>query len=467
MLKDLAKHIIDIFVELLRQEEIWLFLFIVGLGGALLIALPSGGFNLVRLILSLWWLWGAWILWKLFWPTILHWRQERYKAEKLSFVLLELLIPREVKKSPQAMEQVLRGLHALRVTPDGVKESYVEGILPTWFSLEAASFGGEVHFYIRCFKKNRNLVEAAFFSYYTDVEVVEVPDYVETKFPQTIQEMYERNYSIWGAEVTLSKESIYPIKMYPDFESIDEDKQFDPISVLLEFLGKVQKGEMIGIQILITPARGNWSDPWKSKLEELQKPPMMEVSVGDEKGSTREMAIGRTPGQVDVLEAVEKNISKPAFSTIIRFIQLSPQGIYTRAFSRLGVTSVFHQYSALNLNSFRINYKVSPTTGLRYWPHIFPGVRLEYRKQRLLYNYMHRELPPETWIGKFISSYLLNWNFYSEEFYMNVEGIATLFHPPTIAVLTAPHMKRVESRKTGPPSGLAIFGEEEEIGKYK
>ena len=50
---------------------------------------------------------------------------------------------------------------------------------------------------------------------------------------------------------------------------------------------------------------------------------------------------------------------------------------------------------------------------------------------------------------------------------MNVEGIATLFHPPTAVVLTAPHVKRVESRKVGPPAGLPIFGEEEELEKYK
>jgi hypothetical protein len=50
---------------------------------------------------------------------------------------------------------------------------------------------------------------------------------------------------------------------------------------------------------------------------------------------------------------------------------------------------------------------------------------------------------------------------------MNVEGLATLFHPPTSVVLTAPHIRRVESRKTGPPAGLAIFGEEGEIEKYK
>ena len=69
-------------------------------------------------------------------------------------------------------------------------------------------------------------------------------------------------------------------------------------------------------------------------------------------------------------------------------------------------------------------------------------------------------------MGKFLTSYILNWNIHSKTFELNTESLATLFHPPTRIVLTAPHMVRVESRKTGPPAGLAIFGDEEKIEKF-
>ena len=72
--------------------------------------------------------------------------------------------------------------------------------------------------------------------------------------------------------------------------------------------------------------------------------------------------------------------------------------------------------------------------------------------------YRERYIPPETGAGKFLTSFLYNFNTASKRFPLNVEGMATLFHPPTATVLTAPHMKRVESRKTGPPSGVAIYG---------
>ena len=45
--------------------------------------------------------------------------------------------------------------------------------------------------------------------------------------------------------------------------------------------------------------------------------------------------------------------------------------------------------------------------------------------------------------------------------------LATVFHPPGYLALTGPHVKRVESRKGGPPAGLAIFGGEENVEKLQ
>ena len=76
-------------------------------------------------------------------------------------------------------------------------------------------------------------------------------------------------------------------------------------------------------------------------------------------------------------------------------------------------------------------------------------------------------MPHETFMGKAVTSYFFDWNTKSETYAMTSESVATLFHPPTFSVLTAPHMKRMESKKAGPPAGLAIFGGEKEIEKYQ
>jgi len=467
MIKKSLGAIGEIIIDFFKKEEAWLILFLLGISGLFFITIPSVSFweiiNFLLLFLSYtWWLWFFLIVFPLFHSMFLFWRNEEFKKD-LKFILLEILIPREVQKSAQAMEQVLAALHSLRNAPGDIKETYYEGEVTVPFGLEMISFGGEIHLYVRCQKKQRNLVEAAFFSYYQDVEFIEVEDYVR-QFPQTLEEVYAQGKDIWGTEMVLTKSAAYPIKSYTTFESEAEPKQFDPISTFLEVLGKVDKQEIVGIQFIIAPAGNEWNDKYKDVLEKLQEPITTEIEMGE--GESRRVPISRTPGQYEVLEAVEKNLSKPAFNTMVRFIYMSPKATYYDSFARRGLVGAFNQYAALNLNSFTSNRDVATRTQIWNWPHIFPKIRNQFRKQRLLKNFLIREVPPETWMGRFITSYIFNFNFSTKHFIMNIECLATLFHLPTMVVLTAPHIKRNESKKAGPPAGIAIFGEDNELEEF-
>lgn len=467
MVNNILEEIFSAVREFLSKEEAWLILALIGVGSVTIFVVPDiDPIQILMTILSFfkytWWLWLFLVLFPIFRNGWIHWRQEMFK-NSLKFILLEIRIPREILKSPQAMEQVLSALHSLRNAPGDIREKYAEGEVTVWFSLELVSFGGEVHFYIRCQKKQRNLVEAAFFSYYHDVEIVEVPDYVD-RFPRNIEELYETGKNMWGTEMVLSREEAYPIKTYPAFESEADDRKFDPISTFLEVLGKLKTGEIVAMQFLIAPGANDWGKQWTAFLEKLQEPATAEMETDE--GGTRHIPVSRSPGQYDVLEAVERNLSKPAFNTLIRFMYISPQDIYYDSFARRGLVGAFNQYGALNLSSLIQNYPVSTRTMIWYWPHVFPNIRNEFKKQRLLFNYRKREVPPETWIGRLITSKFFNWNFTSRRFMMNVEGIATIFHLPTSIVLTAPHIKRNESKKGGAPAGLSIYGDDEEIQRF-
>src|SRR3989344_5768370 len=196
--------------------------------------------------------------------TWLFWKQEEFK-EKMPFILVELRMPREVRKSPRAMEQILSAIHALRNFAGDFSEIWLDGEVTRWYSLELVSFGGEVHFYMRMYKKQRDLIEAAFYSYYPDLEIVDAEDYTK-RLPHTVGELYQRGYDMWGAELKLTKEDAYPIKSYLDFEAVDEERQYDPISLALEVLGKLKSEEIIAIQILLEPASSKWKDEWKELI---------------------------------------------------------------------------------------------------------------------------------------------------------------------------------------------------------
>ncbi|RMD63946.1 hypothetical protein D6833_05105, partial [Candidatus Parcubacteria bacterium] len=375
----------------------------------------------------------------------------------------------------------------LRNSPSDALEKYWDGEVTRWYSLEMVSFGGEIHYYIRTYYKQRDLVEAAFFSYYPDIEIEEVPDYIE-RLPGTLEELYAQGYDIWGTEMALAKPEAYPIKTYPKFEASEEEKEFDPASAFLEVLAKVKQEEMVGIQILIAPADNEWCNQYQdlvdelraAQLKSLQKkktkwdfssgplPALKEVGREDTTVNPElfRHTLARTPGETDVLEAVERNLSKPAFDTLIRFFYLSPKPLFYDSFARRGITGAFNQYSALNLNYFTQNWNMGTKVSKLRKPFVLVESRKEMRKRRLLYNYQHREMPPDTAIGRILTSHLLHWNV-SKTFKMTTEAIATIFHPPTYVVLTAPHVPRVESKKGGPPAGIPIYGEESDVTQFQ
>lgn len=468
MIRDIVHHAGDVIAELFKKEETWFLLLFLGLSAWLLIAFFEKIWAAVQAFLLFTWpIWLFFIIFPVFVSLWLYVRQAQFKRN-ITWTILELKIPREVKKSPQAMEQVLAAIHSLRNAPGDIREWYWDGEVTRWYALEMVSFGGEMRFFVRVYKGQKHLVQAAFFSYYPDVDLEEVDDYVE-QFPKDMAEVYGKQMDIWGTEMVLAERAAFPIKTYEDFEHMEEEKQFDPISTFLEVLGKLRKEETVGVQILIAPASPKWKDKFEGTVNELKEPATATIQTsggGEEEGGTKEMLIARSPGHIEVLKKVEENLSKPAFDTLIRFIYLSPKEGFSDTFPRRGLAGAFNQYAALNLNSFRQNLKVATRTRIWKWPHIFPKVRNEYRKQRMLLSYRTREVPPETWMGRLVTSYLFNWNFSSKRFPMNVKCLASLYHPPTAVVLTAPHIRRMESRRTGPPAGLSIYGEEGEIERF-
>ena len=96
----------------------------------------------------------------------------------MKYAILDMRIPREVTKSAGHGASV-RAMHSMRNAANNLREIYWDGEVTNWVSLEIAGRGGEVHLCVRCSKSRRPLVEAAFFSSYQDVELVEVPDYAE------------------------------------------------------------------------------------------------------------------------------------------------------------------------------------------------------------------------------------------------------------------------------------------------
>jgi len=409
-----------------------------------------------------WWFFLFLILFPLARSAWFAWRHAFF-LKKSKWTYLEMKIPREILRSPRGMDQVFQSVHTLRNTPSDFQEKWWDGEHPRPFTFEMVSFGGEVHFYVRCYYRIRALLEGAFYSAYPDVELLEVDDYMN-RLPKTPTDAKALGYKIWGTEMVLKKPSMYPIKTYLEYEAPDEAQQFDPISVALETLAKVKKDEFLGIQINAVPGdTEEWREEAMEDLEKLREPKILK----SKDPTAFPLMVPKSPGQTDVIKAIEANLAKPVFDCKIRAFYMSPAAEFYDSFARRGFLGMFNQYAHSDMNSFGQNITMASATRMWYFPYILPSVRTKMREQRIMQNYRTRSGYIHTFIGKLISSHFFNWNFYSKGAQLNTEALATIFHPPMQMVLTGPHTPRVESRKMGAPAGLPIYGDEGDIKEFQ
>lgn len=426
------------------------------------------------------------VLTKLFEQTWLFYRQSLFK-NAIEWALLEIKIPREVMRTPRAMEQFFMNLYALRNVPGNFAEKYIDGEVTLWWSLEIVSFGGEIHFYIRTPKKHKKMTEAGLYAQYPNAEVIEINKEYLDLLPKQTKEIYQKGYDIFGSEFILRQPDFYPITTYERFELSKEEMSIDPLSALLEVLANIHKEETVFIQILIRPAGPEWQEAGKKFVDKLigretkTKVPSKDT-LGDiarnvfmspvehpkwaEKDGIKEEKMDLTmwkltPGEKEIVEAIERDIAKPSFETVVRFLYYAPIPIFNVNFAIKSPLGALNQYASQNLNSFGINWRVATRSRWIYFPYFFVKKRVEARKQRLLYNFRNRKMPEELKLGSAVTSHPFNFNFKSKSCILSTAELATLYHIPAEQVLTAPHIKRAESKRMGPPAGLQIFTEEE------
>ncbi len=200
-------------------------------------------------------------------------------TKSLVWRTLEIKLPREINKSPEAAEIFLRSLIEGGGLGTWYKEKW-EGRIPNYASLEIASLEGVLHFYIRLEKKFIPRVEAAIYSQYPTVEVIELAEDYMDQLPKVTR--HKDSAATWATEWVLAKGGeaevgnkdksgkksdtidklkysgdMYPIKTYKDW-GLDKDPKemfkHDPLTYVLEEMGSIGKGEYFVYQILIRDA---------------------------------------------------------------------------------------------------------------------------------------------------------------------------------------------------------------------
>lgn len=401
----------------------------------------------------------------------LYWRNRVFE-NGLKFQLIEFKMPRETTRSPRSMDQFFHAVAGMGNWRGHLGEKYLVGEVTIWFTFEIVSLGGEIHFYGYIFKPYVSVVKAAMFAAYPEVEVEEVKeDYVHKWVPHSVLDLEMAGKDLYANGFVKAREPAYPIKTYPQFESSTEEYQVDPMASFLEALANISPEEFVGIQYSLAPLMSNWGKAYEHIVEELRTPKVAKgaghgVPAEDLATALKAATLQKSPGQTDILKAVERNLSKPAFDTNIKLLYIAPKKIFADTVPRRAIRGAFNQYNAADMNSIVFNNGMNTKPGWFDPPYVFKYTRRRARKNRMLHLWIEREQGIHEWVGQWIAGHTFNW-WNSKNTTLTSEELATLYHPPTTLVVTAPHTQRVESKKMGAPAGLPIYADEKVLDRFK
>lgn len=396
----------------------------------------------------------AWNLWLSYIQTIF--------IRDIKWVLLEITPPKEVFKSPLAMELVLNALYQTGGTGNWY-DKYWKGNVRLYFSLEIVSTEGGLKFYIRTSTKFKKLIESQVYAQYPQAEVREVADYVN-ELPDFDK---DAPISLWGNNFVLTKDDPYPIKTYVDYGldravgSLSEEERIDPITPTLEFMGSLGVGEHMWLQIIVRAATDRFTvknkdgkpedgKKWTDKAKEIIKDFNESLVQKDKEGKVLDNRRA-TKGELAVIDSIERNANKLGFDAGIRVIYVAQKDNFDP--NRIAATTgILKQYNTVDFNGF----KPSGTTSFDFpWQDPL-GNRLLKKKMDIFDDYKTRSY----FYGGFdftkITKYFTHPNVSGEKaFILSTEELATLFHLPGRVVET-PTFTRIESKRGEAPGNLPI-----------
>lgn len=382
-------------------------------------------------------LWSGWFLWlpaSLVFAAFELWEIyiKTLFVSNMEWVLLEVKVPRTVMKSPRAMEMIFNAVHNTR--EGNLFEKHWLGFVKVWLSFEIMSSGGAVRFFVRTPKWFKNLVEAQIYAHYSDVEISEADDYTKL-LPLDLP---NDEWRVWGAEFALTKEDAFPIRTYVDFKLEDmkeEMEKADPMSSLLEFMGSARNGEHVWMQLIIRAA----GDAWVEEGVKLRDKVLGRDKPAKEGTFTKAMAL--SPGEREILTALERNMEKQGFDVGLRMMYMARKDIFSRV-NIASITGVLKQYNTKNLNGF----KPGKTTSA-LWPwELIASYKAwkEYKNQKTMIK-AYRER------GYFYPPFKSK----SKPMVLTAEELATIYHYPGMTVST-PTFARSETKKGMPPPNLPM-----------
>lgn len=371
-------------------------------------------------------------------------------VKSIKWALLKVKTPKDVLKTPKAMEQVFAAAHASYSFGIKFFDGFFKGKVEDWHSFEIVGDATGVYFYIRTPASMRNTIESAIYSQYPEAEIQLVDDYTDD-LPSILP---NDTYDVFGTEFKLAKDSAYPIQTYPYFDAIEAEEKIDTVATITEVMSRLKGGERIWLQLVIKPIGDDWKKKSEAERDKLAgrkadvkmgfadkfgefiinliKAPFVIPEWADEKKSEKPTLGVLTKGEQEVIQAIEKKAAKIGFDGILRFVYVDEKASFSRD-NIAAVMGALRQVNTLNLNSIAPNLDTMtiPRPPLMW---LFKKRRVYLKKRDIFDFYCQRRTSKKSSV-------------------FNTEELATLYHFPS-QVVSAPALRPIEFKKGAPPSNL-------------
>lgn len=222
--------------------------------------------------------------------AFLLWVRNRNREEySLSFVTLEVVLPRDNEIKIDAAEQLFASLYSVKN-----EEWYSFLQSEHAVSFEIVGRKEDIRFFVSVPHELMELVEKQIHGAYPGAEIKAVEE----------TSIFDENGKVAFESMVKSQAGYYPIQSFRDLAT-------DPLSSITSFFAKMREGEGAMLQVVVSPASHAWSNRGhgyisKSKKDE-SNPDKASYSVDPK-----------------ALEAIERSSGKPGFEVSIRLVVNAP-----------------------------------------------------------------------------------------------------------------------------------------------
>ena len=282
--------------------------------------------------------------------AFLFWKYRDREARSLSYVLLQIAVPRENEIKIDAAEQMFSSLYGI------YNNKWWAFIKPQdHISFEIVAKREDIRFYVSVPKNIKDLVEKQIHGAYPGADIKEVEEY----------SIFSEKGKVAFTALRLRYANHYPMRTYRDLPT-------DALSLVTSNLAKMTEGEGAVIQVLIQPTGDRWKNIGRSYISKVKKD-----EANPEKANFKVNA--------KLLEAIETKIQKPGFNSVVRIVVSSETKERANVHLK-NILASFEQFSSDNNSFWEVKFPIKHLFLTDFIYRYFPVINLPILRQYSVLN---------------------------------------------------------------------------------